>query len=111
MIEWISFLEFLELRRRVKLKELIDAFRASTDFDEQFLALYLNVNSLCAKLIDTLLQAEEHKLHLATVWQVVDVLGESSVNRITLGVDKVGDARLKINDIGLECIYLRLVKI
>ena len=95
----ILSLQLFELDRCVLVKEFIDWQVTATNSNVDLVLVDLDVNTLAAELVDTLGFSHEHDLQLLTVGVVVDVLGDTLVNRIVLDGNVNCDTGLQVDDV------------
>ena len=107
-LEWVVTLKDLELTWSVLVQELVNGEESTANLDEDLASLDLDHHATGAELVDALRLAHEHDLQLLAVGVVVDVLGKLQVDRVGLDRDVDGDALLKVNDVGLKRLALRL---
>lgn len=84
------------------VEELVNGEESTSDLDLDLSALNLDHDATRSKLVDALGLAHKHDLQLLTVGVVVDVLCKFCVDHVLLDWDIDGDARLEVNDVGLE---------
>ena len=101
-LEWVLAFELLKLVGRVLVDELVDGEEAAAHAHQDLVLVALNVDALGAELVYALGLAHKHDLQLRAVGVVVDVLGQSVVDRVVLDGDVDRDARLQVNDVLLE---------
>jgi len=100
--------KLLELNGGVLVKELIDGEVTSTNTDVDLVLVNSDGDSLGTELVNTVGLSHEHDLQLLSVGEVVDVLGKSDVNGVSLDWDVDGDAGLQVNDVLLQGVNLEL---
>jgi hypothetical protein len=100
--------KLLKLDGSVLVEELINGEVASTDTDVNLVLVNSDGDSLGSELVDTIGLSHEHNLELLSVGEVVDVLGKSNINLISLNGDVDGDSGLEVDDVLLEGVDLEL---
>ena len=100
--------KLLELNGSVLVKELIDGEVTTTNADVDLVLVNSDGDSLGTELVNTIGLSHEHDLQLLSVGEVVDVLGKSDINGVSLDRNVNGDAGLQVNDVLLQGVDLEL---
>ena len=103
-----SLLKFFQFPNSVLLKEFINGKVATTNADVDLVLVNSDGDSLGTELVDTIGLSHEHNLELLSVGEVVDVLGKSNINLISLNRNVDGDSGLEVDDVLLEGLNLKL---